>query len=333
MFKHAARHLERSHLFKSFKDLLTYGHLPYCYAVTGVSLKLDEKLGKMTLNEWVTKGLLCVTADKADHGKFFVEMPFMMLYHIYHSKEGIRHPILRLIKTPTLQLSSEDAEHLDLNTVLSRLYAASVVGKKEVSLKWLIPVAGVADISLSIPASEVAALELKEIDNGGKKVTGENIASVIEELESKSPQQVYAFVNGPKASSCDWFIVFKDVCYPDGKMRDYPTRQRQKRNSSGELVMEQPRESRYFVLAGQSKRYIVTKLQAEVFWAEYQKALSIARNFGPFVLVVITDSPEVEEVPEALSSFVFCIAGEGFTSFQGPAMSQRRQHALQNMLK
>jgi hypothetical protein len=194
VFKHAARHLEISHLFKSFKDLLTYGHLPYCYAVTGVSLELHEKLGKMTLNEWVTKGLLCVTADKADRGKFFVEMPFMMLYHIYHSKEGIRHPILRLIKTPTLQLSSEDAEHLDLNTVLSRLYAASVVGKKEVSLKWLIPVAGVADISLSIPVSEVAALELKEIKNGGKKVTGQNIASVIEELESKSPQQVYAFV-------------------------------------------------------------------------------------------------------------------------------------------
>ena len=97
--------------------------------------------------------------------------------------------------------------------------------------------------------------------------------------------------------------------------------------------MVQPPESKYFVLAGQTKRYIKTKLEAHIFWEEYLKTISIARNFSPFVLTVVTDSPEVDEVPLDLRPFVFCIEGKKLESFHGPMISQRRKHAGQSMVK
>jgi hypothetical protein len=94
--------------------------------------------------------------------------------------------------------------------------------------------------------------------------------------------------------------------------------------------MIKPIQSQYLVLAGQTKRYRSTKLEASQYRVEYNKILSILSNFGPFILVVVTDSPQVDPVPEDLCPFVFCIAGKDLQYFLGPTVSERRALALKH---
>jgi hypothetical protein len=322
-FRNAAGNMRSSNLFKSFDELLAHGDILYSYALTGVSVGLSDRLGPYSLNEWVTRGLVCVEpGSKPD--KFCIVLPFMMLFQIYQEGTATANPILHLVRSPTLRLSPSEAENLDLNIVLSRLWAAHVVGEKSVLLSWLIPGEGVPKIILQLP---INSREFKELplSQHSKQVNGHNLESTISELESEwGSRTLYAFQNVDKASSADWFVIFKGAGIPEGLLEGYP-----KGHASNQSMIK-PIQSQYLVLAGQTKRYRSTKLEASQYRVEYNKILSILSNFGPFILVVVTDSPQVDPVPEDLCPFVFCIAGKDLQYFLGPTVSERRALALKH---
>ncbi len=324
-FRHAAGNMRSSNLFKSFDELLVHGDILYSYALTGVSVKLSTKLGQYSLNEWVTKGLVCIEPGSSPD-EFCIRLPFIMLFQIYQEGKATANPILHLVRTPTLRLAPDEAENLDLNIVLSRLWAAFVVGQKSVSLSWLIPVKGVPEICLQLPQDADSFCHFKELSLPlrSKQVNGHNLESTIAELEKEyGPRTIYAFQNIDKASSGDWFVIFKGANIPEGVLDGYPAGHTSRPNTI------RPIQSEYFVLAGQTKRYKRTKLKASQFQEEYQKVVSIPSKFGPCILVVVTDSPEVDPVPAELRSFVFCVAGKDLQHFLGPIVSERRALALQ----
>ena len=320
-FKHAAGNMKSSNLFKSFDVLLAHGDILYSYALTGVSVGINDKLGQYSLNDWVTRGLVCVERG-SEPDKFCIVLPFMMLFQIYQEGNATANPILHLVRSPTLRLSPSEAENLDLNIVLSRLWAAYVVGERSVSLSWLIPGEGVPEIILQLPKDFREFKEL-HLNPQSKQVNGHNLASTISEFEAKwGPRTLYAFQNVDKAKSADWFVVFKGADIPEGLLERYPEGHMSKQS------MIKPMQSEYLVLAGQTKRYRSTKFKVSQYWEEYNKIRSILSKFGPFILVVVTDSPHVDPVPEDLRPFVFCIAGKDLQYFLGPTVSERRALAL-----
>ena len=326
-FKYAARNMKSSSLFRSFDDVFAHGDLLYAYGVTGFSVGLNEKVGAFTLNEWVTKGLVCVEPDNRSE-KFFILVPYIVLFQIYESGGVSSNPILKVIKSPTLHLTDMDAEHLDLNIVLSRLYCAHLVKLESVPLNWLVPVEGVPVIHLQLPGREedtVNHFKELDLDNPSERTTGKTLASKVQALEKEyGSRKFFAFVNGHKAACCDWFFIFKGAKIPQGTLERYPAQGWPTRNTP----TLQPHTCEYFVLAGQSKRFKITKLTQKMFCQEYQKCLPIARHFGPFVLVVMTDARVCDQVPIALSNAVFCVAGEDLEYMQGPTLSQRRAASL-----
>jgi hypothetical protein len=337
-FKLAARNMRLSNLFRTFDVLLDNASLVYAHAVTGVAVLLNQCIGPMTVNDWVSRGLFGIEcllppagpAVGAATDRFFIVVPFIFLFQMFESPAvTAANPILALVKTPTLKLTPDDAECLDLNIVLSRLWAAFLVGKSSVLLDWLVPAGGMPAISLPLPAAGDGTFCFKEIelDLPGARLQGAHLAATVVQLEEQyGKRPFYAFVNGPKATCCDWFVLFRAEV-PATLLCSYPTAQRSAKG--GPPASVKPVRGEWFVLAGQTKRYKEkTRLTEEMYWEEYFKTVSIAREFGPFVLALFSSATDFDVVPDGLRSGVFLFCGEDLKALEGPTLARRRARAL-----